>query len=120
MSLLPIRGDADDVRQSIPNRTPNGTRSASDGRSGLHLAPQWIIRAQRQRTAARFRGPRDGLRPVALGAILVELAALAFLGPIFGSRLASYAPGFPAIFGGALPCIINPAHQPAGCLSIGS
>ncbi len=46
------------------------------------------------------------MRLVALGAIVVNLAALGLTGPIFGSRLADYSPGFPAIFSGAMLCII--------------
>jgi hypothetical protein len=84
------------------------------GVAGLILRIHTAIREQRRRTAACFRGPSDGLRLLALGAILVNLAALALTGPILGSRLASYAPGYPAIFGGAMLCnIILRISRPA-------
>lgn len=46
------------------------------------------------------------MRLVGLGAIMFNPAALGLTGPIFGSGLAGYDPGFPAIFGGAMLCII--------------
>ncbi len=65
------------------------------------------ISNRRRAISNRFRQPSDWIRLVALGILLIDLAALSLLNTLSGWGVNGYRPGMGAVFGGLLTGIIT-------------
>lgn len=79
---------------------------ATVARSPIEELFRAMVSRRREQTGGRFQGPYDAGRLVALGILVIDLAAIAIAHAVFGTLIIDYWPGMASLFAGLLFAII--------------